>query len=758
MQSRAAQTERLVRRAVRRARHVDAVRMGGAGLTVGAGVGLALVGVDRVWPLWMSAWVLIAVPPAVGLALAVLVAGLRRRTLIDAASKLDRALGLHDSLGNGLALANIDDPFAQIAVRDAERVASGVNLRRAAPVRWSNTWLAWPALCSAAVLVWIYVPHATWGQSPAVSTGGDAAEAADQIRALVDQTRDELADARIDGPASADVLETMDRLEEELRGGERPADDARIAAARSFDQLADEIERSAERDERVDGAVRDRFSGLESDAAGELADRLRDGDFEAAREAARESLRGAPEMTDAQRERLRREFTELADAIDQLDRQQWGEEIDADEPAPQPPRIDELAEQLERDGLDPDTARRVAERSEREHGQSEARREAQREMDRLRDALREAADRLDEPTTERPSEPDQTHSGPPEDRPPAEQRETSPPDDPPSRAPDDQTGESDQEEQQTDQSQPREEAQPGADQDRDRNEQQPGHDEPGDQPGQQQSPSPAQEDGDEPVQRPGGEQIPREQPVPAQGEEQTPEQRPDTQQLPQGDPEPRATPQPGGDDGRPSEPQPVVSPGEEDATDPGEDESQRPTGEQQPVGTDGEGASPESGRGLDEALGRLAERGEQIDRQQEQSRRMRERAQELLDNATPEQLEQLERWGAAMRQQHTTPTTPNPSQLDNRATTPADLRPRNLTPEEQERERVIAEWFGEQSPGDGDPMSGKVGERVREAADSALRAVEDQTVPVRRRELIKRVFDRVNERSERPPAPEGEKR
>jgi len=55
-------------------------------------------------------------------------------------------------------------------------------------------------------------------------------------------------------------------------------------------------------------------------------------------------------------------------------------------------------------------------------------------------------------------------------------------------------------------------------------------------------------------------------------------------------------------------------------------------------------------------------------------------------------------------------------------------------------------------------MSGKVGERVREAADSALRAVEDQTVPVRRRELIKRVFDRVNERSERPPAPEGEKR
>ena len=147
----------------------------------------------------------------------------------------------------------------------------------------------------------------------------------------------------------------------------------------------------------------------------------------------------------------------------------------------------------------------------------------------------------------------------------------------------------------------------------------------------------------------------------------------------------------------------------------------------------------------------MAERGEQIDRQEEQSERMRERAQELLENATPEQLEQLERWAEAMREQQRTP----PSELDNRATTPADLRPRDVTPEERERERTIAEWFSDQEPGEGTPADADPGERVREAVDSALRAVEDQAVPVRRRELIKRVFDNVKEQSQKPP--EGEK-
>jgi len=780
MQPRASKTERLARRAVRRGRVADAVRLGGRWSALGAAFALVLVGLDRVWPLWTAGWILIAVPPAVGVGVALITAALGRRTLMDSASRLDRALGLHDTLGNGLALADVDDPFAQIAVRDAERAADGADAALAVPVRWSSTWLACPVLCSAAVLVWVFVPHAAWSEPPTPPSVVSAEEAADELRALVDESREELSDAKFDTPAMAEALETMDRLEEELRGGEREPDDARLAAADSFDQLADQMQQSAEREERVDDSVRDRLSGLESEEAGELGDRLREGDFEAARQAARESLRGAPEMTDAQRERLQQELTDLADSMDRLAQPPPG----LDDLAQVPPDVDEQAEQLEREGFDQDTARRLAEQQQSEREQSEAEREAQQEMEQLRDALREAAERLNDPPIEEeppelppPAEPDdatpESESQEPDSQnddsqPQADQPQDADPEQRKQDAQDDQQQENEQgaadggetderpgteQEQQPGDQQPGEQQpgkqqgdkqsdQPGADDQLapGQGQEQPDQDQPGDQPGQQRSP--------EPGQKPGGEQVPSPQPNPGPGEEPTIEQRPDGQPSPQGQPQP--SPGPGEDSA--GEPQPIATPGEQEESDPVEGESQQPSDEQHPIG---DGAHSDDAPSLDEVLRRMAQRDEQIERQQQQSDRMRERAQELLDNATPQQREQLERWGEAMRSQQTPATTPG--ELDDRATTPADLRPRDPTSEEQERERVIAEWFNQKQTGDGERISKEAVERVREAADSALRAVEDQAVPVRRRELIKRVFDGVKERSDRQPAQEGER-
>ena len=345
----------------------------GPGLTIGAAVGLVLVGVDRLWAMPAPVWVLVAVPVVVGMAIGLGLALGRRRVPLLSAVELDEQLRLNDALGTALAMSGRDDVFAQIAVRDGERVAERVDVRAAVPVTWGRAWVLWPALCAAAVAVGVYVPRATWGAPMTVALADDPGETADLISELAEEAREELSDPRLESTPTAEALESIDQLEEELRAGERDPNEARTAAAERFEELAREFNDEAQHERGVDEKLRDRLGELEPDA-GELADNLRDGDFESAREAARESLRGAPELSADERDRLRQELNELADAIDQTN------EPPADPPESVEPRRSRSAQtKLERVGIDPDTARRTAEQEQEQRRREDAEREAQRE-------------------------------------------------------------------------------------------------------------------------------------------------------------------------------------------------------------------------------------------------------------------------------------------------------------------------------------------------------------------------------------------
>ena len=124
---------------------------------------------------------------------------------------------------------------------------------------------------------------------------------------------------------------------------------------------------------------------------------------------------------------------------------------------------------------------------------------------------------------------------------------------------------------------------------------------------------------------------------------------------------------------------------------------------------------------------------------------MRKRAQELLDQASPEQRERLEDLAERFAQRDAQ-RTGGPRPYDATGET-VDARDENSTTP-GEREQTLREWFNpEGEPVDGVDRSERTPAALREAAESADRAVEQQRVPPRYRKLVREVFKNIRERA-----------
>lgn len=132
---------------------------------------------------------------------------------------------------------------------------------------------------------------------------------------------------------------------------------------------------------------------------------------------------------------------------------------------------------------------------------------------------------------------------------------------------------------------------------------------------------------------------------------------------------------------------------------------------------------------------------------------MRETARELLENASPQEREAMERWALEkMRErppaQDAAPRTPwRPD------TETFDARPNEIPPDAAER--VVARWFSDEGVDrSGATSRRETAEAVREAREGAERAIDQQVVPRRHADLVRRVFQRYAERTGAADAPD----
>ena len=222
-----------------------------------------------------------------------------------------------------------------------------------------------------------------------------------------------------------------------------------------------------------------------------------------------------------------------------------------------------------------------------------------------------------------------------------------------------------------------------------------------------------------------------------------------------------------------------------------------------PADKDGEQPKPGDGlRKLADQLSHLAKQPQDAAAARKEAQNLNRQAQELLRNATPEQREQLKKWGQQMAKDTAANRDPSPGSgqkpdetppstgpgtdeknsgtseggphgpgahnagRDPRTkpptrTVPIDARaPAPPTPAERAGkipDRVIAEWYANKKPDRADPGSGpltpEAEQSIREATAGGERAVDNESVPTRYDSLLRKYFQRLGERAKASPAP-----
>ncbi len=780
-----AQTARITARAAARIRLARALRLGGRGLLIGSIAAVVLVLLARWWPLREP---LSFVLPIAGLMIpfvgGVVLGALKRVSLAEAAGVLDETHHLKDRLTSAIELADRDGVFAALVIEEAEQAALHVRADRAVPLRPGRAWLVGLAGVVVAGGLWTAVPprEIRRARTVAMDTPEQRAEAAERIERTIEQL----------GPAAeqSDLSDDLQRTIEQLHRGELDAESALAAAADEIEQAAAEAETSAAASAEAERAIADAAdrAAREStdDAVRALAEALSRGDLDGARRAADQIRRQDETMPPEARETMARELEELARLLDENRPEPTGstppiEELDADTPVDRADE-DRIAEELEKKGLDPaeaeDLARRMAEAARQ-------RREMERsaeDVEALKRALEQTARDMRTPED---AEPDRPPSGG-EEQADAEQRETR----------------DDRAERDGDRSAQKEDGQGKESRDSRRGEKpgSPGAPSPaaptenrgsGDRTSGQQSAERGKEKGNTSGHESRGEKKDDNAAEPRGDRDGSGRQPSDRDQ---GGQQPGGQPQRGpkdesrsGSDGKQIGRQDTVKNGEKTGEksgeksgsdqsekngdrveqdrpgtaggnpDDGAPQSGRPGGKaDQPTDQEGENHGQPEGGGaggggddaggdpLGRALDRLERRRAERAMNEKRAREMRRRAQELLDKATPEQRERLEKIARRLAERQSVTRGPSaPYEAEREIVDARGKGPRD------DRGQVLAEWYNpEGEPAEGIER-GATADRLREAVASAERAVEQQRVPSRYRKLVRDVFEQIKARAEK---------
>lgn len=716
------------RKALRRRLLARFVRALGATLATAAALSLGLIVVDRLFSLEWNVWLLAGAPAGAALLGALIAAMWRRESLLNAAVEVDRALQLRDRLGSALALEqeSPDDPFTTLAIEDAQRIAGEVRVKDATPILFGRSWVAWPAVGALAVASAIFLPALDLAHQRA-----EEAQDAKEIALREDAQRD-IADART-AVAPEDIstvdlatptdLEILEQLEEQLASGAVDPNVALATAASALDRAAENLDQSAETDDARTEALRETLSSVgganSPDEMSPLAEAFSSGDFEAAQKLLEEQRQLLDKLDQAEREKLADELEKIADALEQTPGDEPSE-LDASPATEQlrklgmtEPEIDKILdendpekvrEQLREQGIDEPAVEKLADELEQEQQKHEAQEQAQEDANELGESLRDAADEArrnpDEPTTDTAS-PEETR---PDNR-DASQSDSS--------------TDQDSTQDATDQPKPAPQSSPENDAQNESDRTQAGDE----QTGSDQTPRP-EPDLDDPTE---------DKPTP--GEQRQPNQEPTPSQSP--------SPSDSPSDNETNSSSPNNDASQEDGVKPDVNDTSGKTPGVSPNREPGDEKGFENAKRL---LKKFSERQQQSKDKRQSAEDARRQARKLLDKMSPQQQEQLRRWANELSREKST-QQPAPSS-EKFTTTPLDLRQQTDSPD-----RTIHQWFNPDSA-DRDPNSvsyRSVDQQLRQAAQGAERAIEEQAVHRRYNEIIKRYFDAANKNTA-PPA------
>jgi len=279
---------------------------------------VALIGVNKYYPLGLQEWAW----PAIGLTAGVLSAAalvwLRGQTVLDAALEIDRRFGLKERVSSAYALSPEvrESPIGQALVDDAIRGVSSIEVSekfRLSVNRWAMLPLA-PAI--AALLVAVFLNPTT----EAPKAGAETVVARQQVKKATEVLNRQIAERREEAreknlKATEELLTKLEQGSKQLSKGD---DDKRQAMVKLND-LGKEIEKR-QQELKAGEKLKEQLEQLKNLAKGpadKLADALRNGDIkEAAKElkALKEQLQNG-KLNEEQKEQLAKQLENMAEKI-----------------------------------------------------------------------------------------------------------------------------------------------------------------------------------------------------------------------------------------------------------------------------------------------------------------------------------------------------------------------------------------------------------------------------------------------------------
>lgn len=425
----------IVRKAARRMTAQRALRWAGVGFIIGTVTSIAALLLDRLGVI-NAEWWMYAAGCATGAVAGAISAMFMRIAPLTIATRLDRAMRLHDRLGSALAARNklfVNDNdsqrgFAELTVQDADRAAERVDVKRALPMRYPNVWNVAAVFCIALVLGIALLPRLKANDDAAVIAAADQLQRQQQAKQDLSQTIDQALtalgdEAMADDASAAEHVDALRDLQQQLAGEpstERELSDAQQQAAARMNALSERVQQQAERDKRAMEELAKRFDKLDSTNAPpttkELLDELRQGNYENAADRLEKLINDAKQLDEDKRREAADSLRKASEELGGADNDEATAEHDKNELIDQAlrnegldePAVDdvkkrmesasqrELTDDLIEKGVDEDRARRMAEQMHDEQQQRQSKDVSEQQAERVRDALERAADELEQ--------------------------------------------------------------------------------------------------------------------------------------------------------------------------------------------------------------------------------------------------------------------------------------------------------------------------------------------------------------------------
>ena len=365
------------------------------------------------------------IPPFVGLLLATIHTLRNKPTKLQALSRVDQALGLHDVLGSALAgpagiSSSAQHPskaaFIELVRIRAENTAKTIRLSEALPIHAEAYWVYVAALLITTTLVFHYFPSRNLLRSSDTYIEQQSSRQEiikEQIASAIGNITKELNDAEsLSLPDSVqEQLQRINQLDKEIQTENNP-EQLLNKTAGELNKLSQSLEKLAEQQDKEFAASRRLLQTLpppEPGPAQPLIESLKEQDSDRAIENLHTLSRNFNKLSPEEKQRLADELQTYADHIRKnIDadgdtdkkttneltrdflRQQGISAPDAEKLADYKD-LNELTKKLKNLGFDPLTAEKLAQQVEQRKEEAEARKQAKKQLQDLADSLENAS-------------------------------------------------------------------------------------------------------------------------------------------------------------------------------------------------------------------------------------------------------------------------------------------------------------------------------------------------------------------------------